>query len=419
VRTRALDLIVRGASLRGMEGRRDVGVEQGRITTIQEHLKEKAEQEVEAGGRLITPGFVNIHCHLDKCLTSSWADVWEATRTGSPQAIPSATQVKERFTESDIVDRASKALTSSVIAGTTGVRAFADVDTTGGLLAVRSLLRVKEVFKDVLNMQVVAFPQEGLLRDEGAEELLEKSMELGADVVGGIPWYEKDSDAAARHTDIIFNIAKKHDKDIHTLIDDNTNPSSKNLEYFLQKAIRDGYSGRVAASHCRGALDSSDDAYARRIVRLAKEADLTVVENSHISLFMYGRTDGHPVRRGVTRVREFLKAGVNVAVGQDDIDDPYYPFGRGDMLELAFVMCHAAHLGSPQELESAFDMITYNAAKGMRMERYGVRVGDYADIVLLDAGGVRDALRLQPNRLAVIKRGEIVAETRAERVTHF
>ena len=414
-----MDLVVRCASLRGVTGLRDVGVERGRIAAIEEHLKEKAGEEIEAGGRLLSPGFVNIHCHLDKCLTSSWADIWEATKTGSPQAIPSATRVKERFTESDIVDRASRALTSAVIAGTTAVRAFADVDTTGGLLAVKSLLRVKERFKGAVDMQVVAFPQEGLLRDEGAEELLERSMELGADVVGGMPWYEKDGDAAARHTDIVFNIAKKHDKDLHALIDDNTDPSSKNLEYFLRKSIREGYRGRVAASHCRGALDSSDDAYAKKIVGLAKEAELTVVENSHISLFMYGRTDEHPVRRGVTRVREFLEAGVNVAVAQDDIDDPYYPFGRGDMLELAFVMCHAAHLGSPQELESAFDMVTYNAAKGMRMKRYGVRVGDYADLVLMDAGGVRDALRLQPDRPAVIKRGRVVAETRAERVTHF
>ena len=414
-----MDLVVRGATLRGKKSRFDVGVQQGRIAVIEEHLKEKAEKEVEAGGRLLTPGFVNIHCHLDKCLTGSWADVWKATKIGSPQAIPSATRVKEQFTESDIVDRASRALTSSVIEGTTAVRAFADVDTTGGLLAVKSMLRVREKFKDALDVQVVAFPQEGLLRDEGAEELLEKSMELGADVVGGIPWYEKDGDAAAKHTDIVFDIAKKYDKDIHTLIDDNTDPSSRNLEYLLRKSIREGYGGRVAASHCRGALDSPDDTYAKRIVRMSKEAGLTVVENSHISLFMYGRTDGHPVRRGVTRVREFLEAGVNVAVAQDDIDDPYYPFGRGDMLELAFVMCHAAHLGAPRELESAFDMITYNAAKGMRMKRYGVTVGDYADLVLLDAGGVRDALRLQPDRLSVIKRGKVVAETRAERVTYF
>jgi len=405
--------------LRGVEGPRDVGVEHGRIAAIEEQLKEKAGEEIEARGRFLSPGFVNIHCHLDKCLTSSWADVWEAAKSGSPQAIPSATRVKERFTEIDVIERASRALTLSLISGTTAVRAFADVDSIGGLLGVKSLLRVKERFRGVLDMQVVAFPQEGLLRDEGAEELLEKSMDLGADVVGGIPWYEKDGDAAERHTDIIFDIARKHDKDIHVLIDDNTDPSSKNLEYFLQKSIREGYRGRVAASHCRGALDSPDDAYAKKIVGLAKEADVTVVENSHISLFMYGRTEGHPVRRGVTRVREFLEAEVNVAVAQDDIDDPYYPFGRGDMLELAFVMCHAAHLGAPQELDSAFDMVTYNPAKGMRMEWYGVKVGDYADLVLLDASGVRDALRLQPDRAAVIKRGRVVAETRAERVTHF
>jgi len=414
-----LNLIVRDARLRGVSGRRDVGIAQGKIAAIEGHLNETTSDEIDADGRLLTPGFVNIHCHLDKCLTSSWADVWQGARTGAPQAIPYAARVKESFTEADIVERASRALTSSVIGGTTAVRAFADVDTAGGLLAVKSLLRVKEKFRDILDMQVVAFPQEGLIRDEGAEELLEKSVELGADVVGGIPWYEKDKDAAVRHTDIIFGIAKKYGKDIHTLIDDNTDPSSKNLEYFLQKSIREGYSGRVAASHCRGALDSPDDSYAMKILRLAKEAGLTVVENSHISLFMYGRTEGHPVRRGVTRVREFLESGVNVAVAQDDIDDPYYPFGRGDMLELALVMCHAAHLGSPQELDSAFDMVTYNAAKGMRMERYGVRVGDHADLVLLDAVGIHDALRLQPDRLAVIKRGRMVAETRAERVTHF
>ena len=414
-----MDLVIRGASLRGVRGRRDVGVADGKIAAVKERLKESAAREIEADGRLLTPGFVNIHCHLDKCLTSSWAEVWEGSSTGAPQAIPSATKVKERFTEPDIIERASRALDSSVIAGMTAVRAFADVDTVGGLLAIRSMLKVKEKFRGVVDVQVVAFPQEGLVRDEGAEELLEKSMELGADVVGGIPWYERDPDAARRHTDLVFGIAKKYDKDIHTLIDDNTDPSSRNIEYLLQKSIKEGYRGRVAASHCRGALDSPDDRYAKRIVEMAKKAGLTVVENSHISLFMYGRTDGHPTRRGVTRVKEFLGTGVNVAVAQDDIDDPYYPFGRGDMLELAFVMCHAAHLGSPRELESAFDMVTYNPAKGMGLAGYGVRQGDFADLVLLDAGGVHEALRLQPDRRAVIKRGKLVAETRASRLIHF
>jgi len=414
-----VDLLIRNAKVRGTDAPRDVGIENGMISSVEEHSKGGAASELDAQGRLLIPGFVDIHCHLDKCLTNSWAKVWQESSIGAPQAIPSATKVKESFTEADIVDRASRAVASSVLAGTTAVRAFADVDTVGGLLAVKSLLRVKEKFRGAVDVQVVAFPQEGLIRDKGAEELLEKSMELGADVVGGMPWYEKNGEDAVRHTDTVFRIAKKYGKDVHALIDDNTDASSKNLEYLLKKSVKEGYTGRVAASHCRGALDSSDDAYARKIVDLARMAGLTVVENSHISLFMYGRTGGHPVRRGVTRVREFLEAGVNVAVAQDDIDDPYYPFGRGDMLELAFVMCHAAHLGSPAELESALDMVTYNPAKGMGLNHYGLRRGDYADLVLLDARDAHDALRLQPDRIVVLKRGKVVAETSSRRITRF
>ena len=415
----ALDLLIRNARLRGHKRPLDVGIRGGKIDAIGDRILEGASEELDAGGRLVSPGFVNIHFHLDKCLTGAWSDVWKNAARGSPEAIPAAAGVKRGFSESDIVERAGRALTTSVIAGATAVRAFADVDSVGGLVALKSILKVKEEFRGALDVQVVAFPQEGILRDEGTEELLDKSMELGADVVGAIPWYEKGAEAAARHTDIVFELAKKHRKDVHALIDDNSDPESRNIEYFLGKAVREGFRGRVAASHCRGALDSPDEPYARRVVGLAKEAGATIVENSHVSLFMYGRTDRHPVRRGVTRVREFMEAGVNVAVGQDDVDDPYYPFGRGDMLELAFVMCHAAHLGTPAELESSLDMVTYNPARGMRLSGYGANVGDNADLVLLDATSVHVALRTQPDRIAVVKRGKVVARTRSEKEVHI
>jgi len=414
-----VDLLIKNARLIGVEGLRDVGIDDGRISEVKPRIVGRVEDEIDADGRLLSPGMVNIHCHLDKCLTGAWAKVWEEADSGSPQAIPASTQVKSRFTRADIVRRASEALKSSILAGTTAVRAFADVDSVGGLLSVKSLLEVKEKFKGALDIQIVAFPQEGILRDKGTEELLEKSMELGADVVGAIPWYEGNREAAERHTDIAFRIARKYGKDVHALIDDNTDPGSRNVEYLLRKCLREEYRGRVAASHCRGALDSPDEGYARQVVGLAKKADMTVVENSHVSLFMYGREDGHPVRRGVTRVREFLEAGVNVAVGQDDIDDPYYPFGRGDMAELAFVMCHAAHLGTLGEIRTAYDMVTYNPAKGMRLRHYGIRVGDYADLVLFDATSVHEMLRLQPDRLAVLKRGRLVAETKTRRKLHL
>jgi len=407
-----VDLTIRNAKLLGVEGLRDVGIVDGRISVVQRNIVSVAEKEIDARGNLLSPGMVNIHCHLDKCLTGAWAEVWEGAGLGSPQAIPAATRVKSTFTAADIIDRASTALRGSILAGTTAVRAFADVDSVGGLLAVKSLLQVKKRFSRALDMQVVAFPQEGIVRDEGTEELLEKSMELGADVVGAIPWYERDREAAEKHTNVAFRIAKKYGKDLHALIDDNSDPGSRNVEYLLRRCLREGYEGRVAASHCRGGLDSPDEGYARRVISLARKAGLTVVENSHISLFMYGRKDRHPVRRGVTRVKEFLEAGVNVAVGQDDMDDPYYPFGRGDMVELAFVMCHAAHLGTPGEIRGAFDMVTYNPARGMRLPHYGIKVGDYADLVLFDASSVHEVLRLQPDRLAVLKRGRTVAETK-------
>ena len=414
-----MELIIRRARVRGFRDLQDVGILGGRVQAVAEQIREAGTDEIDANGRLLTPGFANIHCHLDKCLTGSWAEVWGDSGSGSPEAIPAATRIKERFTEQDIAERASRALTASVGAGTVAVRAFADVDTVGGLRSVRSLLRVKDKFRGALDVQVVAFPQEGIIRDEGTRELLEKSLELGADVVGGMPWYEGEVDAAKKHTDIVFELAKKYNRDIHALIDDNSDPSSKNIEYFLTKAIREGFVGRVAASHCRGALDSPDETYARRIVGLARDAGATIVENSHISLFMYGRKDRHPVSRGVTRVKEFLEAEVNVAVGQDDIDDPYYPFGRGDMLEVAFVMCHAAHLGAPAELESAFDMITLNPAKGMGLKNYGLRVGDNADLVLLNAHSVREALRLQPGCATVVKGGKIVAESKRSTELHL
>jgi cytosine deaminase len=398
-----------------MAGTRDVSVEDGRISQISSRARGDFALEIDAGGRLVVPGFVNLHCHLDKCLTHAWMRTERGRNSGSPDVIPAATGVKTGFTREDIVRRASAAVESSILGGTTAIRAFADVDTTGGLLAVKSLLEVKKLYSRAIEMQVVAFPQEGIIRDLGSEELLHKAMELGADVVGGIPWYERSADDARKHTDLVFSIAKRYGKRIHMLVDDTSDPGARNILYLLEKTVREGCQGRVAASHCRGALDSPDERYAKRVVRLARAAGLTVVENAHVSLFMYGRMDPHPVRRGVTRVKEFLEGGVDVAIGQDDIDDPYYPFGRGDMLELAWMMAHAAQLSTPEELERAFDMITYNGARGMGIEGYGLSEGSGADLVMLDATSVHEALRTQAARTHVIKAGRVVGTTQVAR----
>ncbi len=410
-----MDSVIRNARLRGRNGIFDVGILNGRIVRIEGHLSEGGAEEWDAGGNLVTPGFTDIHCHLDKCLTGAWAEIGKDVNSGSPEVIPAAAAIKEKFTEEDIARRAGEAVRTSIQSGTTAIRAFADVDNVGGLLALKSLLKVRKRFRDSIRMQVVAFPQEGIVRNPGTEELLHGAMDLGADVVGGIPWYEKSQEASKKHTDKVFEIAKKYGRDVHMLVDDTSDSAAKNIEYLLGKTIREGFHGRVAASHCRGALDSGDQGYARRIIAIAREARLTIVENSHVSLIMYGRADKHPVRRGVTRVKEFVRAGVNVAIGQDDIDDPYYPFGRGDMLELAWMMAHAAHLSSREEIEQAYDMITVNGAVGMKLPAYGSELGSNADLIALDAKDVHSALRMQAARTFVLKGGRLVAENRSVR----
>ncbi len=410
-----LNLLIKNARLRGQEGTYSVAIENGKIYKIGKELAVEGSEIIDAKGNLLTPSFVNIHVHLDKCLTGEWIRTAAKATTGSLDVIPAAAIVKRRFTEDNIRDRAGKAIELSVSRGCTFIRAFADVDTIGGLTALKGMLRAKKDYSKVADLQIVAFPQEGIVRDNGTEELLHKAMELGADVVGGIPWYEITSEDSSRHTNTVFEIAKKFEKDIHMLVDDTEDPGARNIEYLLAKALKENYLGRVSATHCRGALESPNDAYARKIVDMAKKAEMTIVENPHISLMMYGRNDKFPIRRGITRVREFMKAGVNVATGQDDIDDPYYPFGRGDMLEIAYFMCHSAFLGSPPEIEAAYDMITFNGAKAMQLRNYGVEPGCNADLVILDAKDVHEALQMQSERLYVIKNGRVVAKNNVER----
>jgi cytosine/creatinine deaminase len=410
-----LDLVIENARLRGREGIYNVAIENGKIAKIGKDFQVDADETVDANESLLTPSFVNVHVHLDKCLTGEWIRTTADATTGSLDVIPAAAAVKKRFTEEDVRERAGKAIELSVSRGCTFIRTFADVDTIGGLTALKGLLRAKEDYSEIAELQIVAFPQEGIVRDSGTEELLHKAMELGADVVGGIPWYEITNEDSMRHTDVVFEIAKKYDKDIHMLVDDTEDPAARNIEYLLAKTLREKYVGRVAATHCRGALDSPNDTYAKKIVGMAKKAQMTIVENPHISLMMYGRNDKFPIRRGITRVREFMQAGVNVATGQDDIDDPYYPFGRGDMLELAYFMCHSAFLGSPPEIETAYDIITFNGAKAMRLQNYGIEPGCSADLVILEAKSVHEALRMQSERLYVIKKGRVVARNKVER----
>ena len=407
--------LIRNVRLRGREEPVDVAVEGERIAAVERGIQASADNEIDGRGGLLVPGFVNVHMHLDKCMLG------DVMRPNESQTLHEAIVItfdhKRSYTVEEILGRAGHVVESAIVHGTTALRAFADVGPIGGLVPVEALLELKRRYEGQITLEVVAFPQEGIARDPGADRLLEQAMELGADVVGGLPWYERTDAEMRDHVDFCFELAKRFDKDVHMLADDTDDPYSRSLEYLAVRAKDEGYEGRVSASHC-GALAAYDHTYAEKVIGLVREADMTIVSNSHISLVMDGRNDRGLIRRGITRVKELLDAGVNIATAQDDVNDPYYPFGKCDQLEVAQYMAHVAHLTYPTELERVFDMITVNAARGMRLDGYGVEPGCYADLVLIDAPSVREAMRLLPPRRCVLRRGRVVAESTAQTVRH-
>lgn len=407
--------IIRGVRLRGRDGTWDVALDGDRIGAVEESIADSGEREYDGAGCLLSPGLVNGHVHLDKCMLG------DVMRPNESQTLQEAIYItwdhKRTYTPEEIADRAAPVVDQGIINGTTSVRAFADVDTIGGTVPVEGLLELKRRFEGETHFEVVAFPQEAILRQPGTDRLLEQCMELGADVVGGLPWYEHTDRAARDHIDFCFELAARTDKDIHMLVDDTDDPYSRTLEYLAVRTAEEGWHGRVSASHC-GALAAYDHSHAEKVIALVKEAGITIFSNTQISLVMDGRNDRGLIRRGTTRIKELLAAGVNVASAQDDVNDPYYPFGKSDQLEVGQYAAHVGHLTYPSELETVFDMVSTNAARALRLPEYGIEPGSRADLVLIEATNVRDAFRLLPPRRAVFYGGRLVAESSASSTRH-
>jgi cytosine/creatinine deaminase len=403
-----MNLLVRNARLRDRDQLVDIGVMDGRITAVAPTLPASAAQTIDAAGDLVVPGFVNLHLHADKALLG---EVMRPNLSGTlPEAIEITNEFKRKYDPSEVAQRASRVVEAGIRNGTTFFRLFADVGTIGSLRAAQGLLLVREKYRSCCDIQVVAFPQEGIVRDPGAAELLDEAIKLGCDVVGGLPWYEYTDEDARRHIDICLELARRHDRDVHMLVDDTDDANSRSLEYLAVITMRQGFHGRVTASHC-GAMAGYNDVYAAKVIDMVATANITISANTHINLVCSARIDREPRRRGIARVKELLARGVNVVSSQDDVDDPYYPFGKPDQLEVALMMAHTAQLTLPHELEQVLDMVTSNAARAARLPDYGIAPGNKADLVVLGAPSVREALRLQPPRRHVIKNGKEIART--------
>lgn len=401
-----MDLAIRNARVRGRSEPVDIGVDGETIVAVGPRLPGTAHEEIDAAGCLVSSGFVNLHLHADKSLLG---EVMRPNVSGTlPEAIEITNEFKRTYDPEEVARRAGRVLEAGVQNGTTFFRLFADVGTIGGLRAARGLLLARERFRDLCRIQVVAFPQEGILRDPGAADLLDAAIEEGCDVVGGLPWYEYTDADAREHIDICFALARRHGLDIHMLVDDTDDANSRSLEYLALMTMREGFHGRVAASHC-GAMAGYNDVYAAKVIDMVATAGVTISVNAHINLVCSARLDREPRRRGIARVKELLARGVNVVSSQDDVNDPYYPFGKPDQLEVGLMMAHTAQLTLPHELEQVFDMLTTNAARAARLADYGIAEGRRADLVVIDAPSVHEALRTQPPRRHVIHAGREVA----------
>ncbi len=398
--------MVRNARLRGREGTYDIGVDVGVIRRITHRVNQRGEEEVDARGNLVLPPFIDMHFHLDSALAY-----------GDPRFNESGTllegieiwgEKKRKITVDEIRSRASRMLKLMIVHGTQVLRTNADV-TEPNQKPLKALLQVKKEFKDFIDVQVTAFPQDGIMTEPHNRELLEKSVELGADNVGMIPHHELTREDGVESIDFAFKLAKKYGKDIDGHVDETDDDQSRFLEVVAAKAMKTHYEGRVTAGHAT-AMHSYNDAYAAKLFRILKRAGVTIVANPLINITLQGRFDTYPKRRGMARVKELLRWGVNVALGHDCVMDPWYPLGKGDMLQALFMAVHVGQLTGYEELLDSFDLITNNAAKALRIERwYGVEEGKRANMVILEAKSEQHALaRLSPP-LYVIRNGRMIA----------
>ncbi|MDD4835033.1 MAG: amidohydrolase family protein [Lutispora sp.] len=407
-----MDLIIRNAKLRNQEGLWDIGIENGKIKTLANNLEEKAAEEIDAKGKLTVPSFIDPHIHLDK------VNIVEVVRPNVSGTLKEAIEIiwdkKARYTIEDIVERAGDVIKKGVLNGTTRMRTHVDVDTIGGLKPLEGVIAAKNKFKDIMDIETIAFPQEGIIKDPGCEKLMYEAMEMGADIVGGMPANENTPDDSRKHIEICFDIAEKYNADVDMHVDETDDPFYRTLEMLADETIKRGWQGRVTAGHTC-ALAAYDDHYANYVIEKVKNAGINMITNPVTNLVLQGRNDKQPIRRGITRVKELLAAGVTVSFGQDCVKDTFYPFGSADMLQVALVTAHAAQMTLPHEIEKVFDMITGDAAKILRLDNYGLEEGKNADIVILDALTINDAIRLQPARLYVIKSGKIIARNEYKR----
>ncbi|WP_152397264.1 cytosine deaminase [Paenibacillus guangzhouensis] len=408
-------MIITNAKLRGQEGQWDLEIQEGKFTKISPATNAVREQEVvDAAGNLVLPPFIEPHIHLDTTLTAG-EPAWNQSGTLF-EGIQRWSERKQTLTAEDVKRRSKTALKWQIAQGIQHVRTHVDV-TDPDLVALKALLEVKEEMAPYVDLQLVAFPQEGILSYPNGPELLEEAMKMGADVVGGIPHFEFTREYGVDSMKIVFDLAEKYDRLVDIHCDEIDDEQSRFLEVVAKEAYERGLGARTTASHTT-AMGSYNDAYAYKLFRLLKMASLNFVSNPLVNIHLQGRFDTYPKRRGLTRVKELQEAGLNVCFGHDDIFDPWYPLGTGNMLQVLHMGIHASQLMGYEQIVNSIDLITKNSARTLQIEdRYGIEVGKPANFIILSAENEYEAIRKQATVRYSFRNGEVIAETKPSEST--
>ena len=392
----------------------DVVVDADRIVAVSAGAAAGIKQLIDARDKLLLPAFIDGHVHLDKVLIRDELREHNGTLGG---AIDSIHERKRRYTADDVRARARAVIEDSVRLGTTRLRSHVDVDTIGGLVPLEGVMAAAADCADIAEVRTIAFPQEGLLRDPGAYDLMEAALEAGADIVGGMPHWEADEAAQREHVRLCFELAERFDRDLDMHVDETDDGGVRTLEMVADETLRRGFIGRVCAGHVCS-LSAADHEYAERVIEKCARARISVAANPVTNLVLQGRGDRGLVRRGTTRIGELRAAGVNVLFGQDCVKDGFYPFGRGSMLEVALISAHAAHLTTKADQRFTLRAVTDAPAEAMRLADYGLRPQARADLQLYAAPSWDEALRLQAPPEKVWFGGRLVAENSVRSELH-
>ena len=386
----------------------DIAIEAGRIVAIAPQIAAIGQSELDLKGKLVSPPFVESHVHLDSALTAGQPR-WNQSGTLF-EGIEIWRDRKQNLSLEDVKDRAIQTLKQQAMQGVLYVRSHVDV-SEANLIALKALLEVRQQVKDWITLQVVAFPQDGIYGGPKNEALIEESLKLGVDVIGGIPHYELTREDGVKSVHRIFELAQQYDRLIDIHCDEIDDDNSRFLEVITACAIRSELGSRVSASHTT-AFGSYNNAYAYKLLGFLRRTQINFIVNPLINITLQGRTDSYPKRRGLTRVKELWQQGMNLSLGHDCVQDSWYSLGTGNMLDVASMLVHAAQMTGLTEIDACYNMVTWNGAKTLNLiEEYGVEVGKPANLIVLDAINRFDAIRRRPTVCYVVSRGRLLAST--------